>query len=235
MARPGDLLVLGQHDRDLGLGAGIADHERDRLGIAVRRQPALEGLGIGDGRRQADPPEAGCDHLEPGQRQREQVAALAGGKGVDLVDDDGRKTGEQGEAVLVAQKQAQRFRRGQQDLRRPHPLARLAVGGRVAGARLDPDRQRHLGDRRQEVALHVDRERLQRRDVERVQPLAGVLDQLGQRRQEPRQRLARPGRRDQQRAPPGARRSEHFELVPAHDPALAGEPAGEDRGQGVGS
>ena len=137
------------------------------------------------------------------------------------------RPGEQRDAVLVAEQQAQRFGRGQQHLRRPHALPRLAVGGRVAGAGLDPDRQAHLLDRRQQVALHVDRQRLERRDVERVQPVGRRLDQLGQGRQEAGQRLARPGRRDQQRAAPGARRGQHLELVPARRPALGREPVGD--------
>ncbi len=40
---------------------------------------------------------------------------------------------------------------------------------RVAGAGFDPDRQLHLGDRPLEIARDVDRQRLQRRDVERMQ------------------------------------------------------------------
>ena len=86
----------------------------------------------------------GDEALQPGQRQREEVAALAGGEGVDLVDDDRAEIFEQQGAVLVAEQQAQRFGRGQKHLRRPHPLPRLAVGGRVAGPGLDPDRQAHL-------------------------------------------------------------------------------------------
>jgi hypothetical protein len=35
MAGPGDALVLGQHDRDVGLGARIADHHVDRLDVGV--------------------------------------------------------------------------------------------------------------------------------------------------------------------------------------------------------
>ena len=126
--------------------------------------------------------------------------------------------------VGIAQQQAQRLGRGQQHLRRLHPLPRLAVRGRVAGAGLDPDRQAHLLDRADQVALHVDRERLQRRDVERVQPLARALRQLADRRQEPGERLARAGRRDQQRASPRPRQLQHFELVPARPPALGFKP-----------
>ena len=60
--------------------------------------------------------------------------------------------------------------RGEQDVRRVAALALALRGRRVAGAGLDADRQAHLGDRRLEVARDVDRERLERRDVERVQP-----------------------------------------------------------------
>ncbi len=81
---------------------------------------------------------------------------------MELVDHDGFEVLEQREAVGVAEQQAQRFRSRQQDLRRLHPLPRLAVGRRVAAARLDPDRQLHLADRSQQVALDVDAERFQR-------------------------------------------------------------------------
>ena len=114
MPGPGDFLVLGQHDRNVGLGAGIADHDLDHLGVAVRRQPALEGLRIGDGGGKADAAQGRRDRLQPRQRQRQQVAALAGGEGVDLVDDNGAQAFEQGEAVFVAEQQAQGFGRGQQ-------------------------------------------------------------------------------------------------------------------------
>ena len=57
----------------------------------------------------------------------------------------------------------------------------------------------------EQVALDVDRQRLQRRDVERVQALGRLLDQVADGRQEAGQRLARAGRGDQQRAAPGPR------------------------------
>ena len=113
----------------------------DRLDVAMRREPALKGLRIGHGGGEADPAQARRERLQPGQRQRQQVAALAGGEGVDLVDHDRLQPLEEQEAVLMAEQQRQAFRRGQQDLRRPDALARLAVGRRVAGPRLDPDGQ----------------------------------------------------------------------------------------------
>ena len=59
--------------------------------------------------------------------------------------------------------------RGEQDIRRIAPLPLPPRHRRVAGAGLDLDRQTHLGDRRFQIARDIDRERLQRRDVEGVQ------------------------------------------------------------------
>ena len=68
--------------------------------------------------------------------------------------------------------------------RRIAALALALRGRRVAGAGLDADRQAHLGDRPFQIARDVDRQRLQRRDVERVQPavaadVAAGGDELG--------------------------------------------------------
>src|SRR3546814_9630781 len=74
-------------------------------------------------------------------------SAFSRGEGMDLVDDDSAEPLEQKRAVLVAEQQAQRLRRRQQHLRRLHPLPRLAIRRRVAGAGLDPDVEAHLRDR----------------------------------------------------------------------------------------
>ena len=66
--------------------------------------------------------------------------------------------------------------------------------------------ERHLGDRRREVARDVGGQRLERRDVERMDAAPAALPgQLDQARQEARQRLAAAGRRDQQRRVAGSR------------------------------
>ena len=82
----------------------------------------------------------------------------------------------------------------------------------------------HFLDRGHQVALDVDRQRLQRRDVERVEAIRGVLDEVDERRQEARQRLARAGRGDEQRVVAGARGVEHGKLVPPRRPGARGEP-----------
>ena len=80
-----------------------------------------------------------------------------------------------------------------------------------------------------QIALDIDRQRFERRDIERVQPLGRLLGQLADRRQEARQRLAGAGRRDQQRASSSPRELQHFELVAPRLPALGIEPAVNDR------
>ena len=117
-------------------------------------------------------------------------------------------------------------------MRRADALARLAVRRGVAAARLDADGEAHLLDRGHEVALDVDRQCLQRRDVERVEALGGVLDQVDERRQEARQRLARAGRGDEQGMVAGARGVEHGKLVPPRRPGARGEPFIDDARKG---
>ena len=72
----------------------------------------------------------------------------------------------------VDEQQRKLLRRREQNVRRIAALALALRCRRVAGARLDADRQAHLRDRLFEIARDVDRERLQRRDVERVQAAA---------------------------------------------------------------
>ena len=89
---------------------------------------------------------------------------------MQLVEHHAAQRAEQIRRVGRGEDQRQLLGRGEQDVRRVAALALALRGRRVAGAGLDADRQPHLGDRRLEVARDVDRERLQRRDVERVQP-----------------------------------------------------------------
>ena len=114
----------------------------------------------------------------------------------------------------------------------------LALGhARVARAALHRHGQPHLADGRLQVAGHVHRQRLERRDVERVHAravrpcrAAGELDQAGQ---EPRQRLAAAGRRDQERMAPSPSLRQHVELVRSRPPSPAVEPGLESRRQQV--
>ena len=93
---------------------------------------------------------------------------------MQLVEHDALERGEQKRRVVGRQQQRQLFRRGEQDVRRIAPLPLPPRHRRIAGAGLDLDRQPHLGNRRLQIARDVDRERLQRRDVEGVEA-AGAL------------------------------------------------------------
>ncbi len=123
--------------------------------------------------------------------------------------------------------QRQLLRRRQQDFRRRKLLPLALVGGRIAGARLDLDTERHLGNRRLQIALDVDGQRLQRRNVERVDAApclarlaARTLRQFHQRRQETRQRLARAGGSDQQHRFAALDAGQQFKLMRARLPTL---------------
>ena len=86
---------------------------------------------------------------------------------------------EEAARILRGKQQRHLLRRGEQDVGRIELLALPLIDRRVAGARLEPDRQAHLCDRRFEVAMDVDGERLKRRDVKRMWPdhrLAGFRE-----------------------------------------------------------
>jgi hypothetical protein len=85
-----------------------------------------------------------------------------------------------------------------------------------------------LRDRRFQIALDVDRERFQRRNVKGVKAAAvRRLFEIDQGRQEPRQRLAGSGRRDQKRILPGAGGAQKLHLVRPRRPAPRGKPVQE--------
>ena len=224
-------LALGDQNREVGIGPRLAEDQVDQILIAMRGEPAAIGVGVGDRRRQADAAEIGGEGLQAGEREGQQIAAFFAGEGVDFIDDDGFEASEKGRALRVRQQQAQALRRRQQDLRRADSLARLAVGRGVAGAGFDADGEAHFLDRRQQIALNIDRQGLQRRDVEGVEAFGRIVGEFANRREEPRQSLTGAGRRDQQGATPGPRPLEHVELMPAGPPAPAREPAFDDFGQ----
>src|SRR5581483_10457572 len=116
-------------------------------------------------------------------------------------------------------------------------LAKPPALRRVAGAALRAYRQLHLGDRQLEIAPDVGRQRLERRDVERVQLALALgpgevlarlptLGEFDQRRKKSCQSLATAGRRDQQRALALPREVDQSELMPPGRPAATVEPAG---------
>ena len=117
------------------------------------------------------------------RRERQVGAALGPGDRVHLVDDHRlhaaqRLPGRRGE------QQEQRLGRGDEDVRRAAGEGPPLVGRGVAGAHADADvgrchpepvgRVADAGQRRAQVALDVDGERLERGDVEHPAPLRGL-------------------------------------------------------------
>ena len=93
---------------------------------------------------------------------------------MQLVEHDALERRKQKRRVVGRQQQRQLLRRGEQDVRRIAPLPLPPRHRGVAGAGLDLDRQPHLGDRRFQIARDIDRQRLQRRDVEGVEAAAAL-------------------------------------------------------------
>ena len=136
-----------------------------------------------------------------------RCAALGGDQRMQLVEHDVAQVREEALGIAGGDQQRQLLGRGQQDVGRRRASGAGACGPacRRCGSRCGsagPSRATGL----LEVALDVDGERLQRRDVERVdaamRPRPGLrfgrVGEIGQRRQEAGQRLAGAGRRDQQ-------------------------------------
>ena len=216
---------------------------RWRLHHRHRPRPAQEGRHLRrrpHGGRQPHPlrPPAGgaAQRVQPFERQRQVRAALGARDRVHLVHDD-RLDPAQGLPRLRGEQQEERLGGGDEDVGRVRGELAPLVGGGVAG----PHRHRDLGlrqpeparrlpdpgQRRPQVPLDVDRQGLQRRHVDH--PAPPVLVRRRRRRRQPvdrpqerGQRLARPGRRDDQRVAPSppvpARRSP---ARPAPEPGWA--------------
>ena len=206
-------------------------------------QPAAQLVRLGDGRRQADRLQAGREPAQPRQAERQQIAALRGDQRMQLVED-------------------RHIADPRRSARRPSPASSSAtcsgVVSRMSGgssfwrwrlcAGVSPvrvsmrDRQAHLGDRLLEVALDVDGQRLQRRDVERVDAAMRLarLALRPRRRDRSASAGSRPAscrRRSARSAAPtaGLRLRQQLELVRARRPAARREPSYEwfrqDRGR----
>ena len=225
MARPGHRPAHAGNG-DFGRDAPAADHDfHIRLASGAGRKPAGQIVPVRDRRRQGGPSGAGRHAAEPRQAEREQVAALVVGERMQLVDDDTAEGAEQGRRVGPGEHQRQRFGRRHQHLRRLPALPFALPLRRVAGARLHADIEAHFRDRGFEIAVDIDGQRLQRRDIEGMQSGARRRRKLSDAGQEAGQRLAAAGRRHQQCRAPGRGRAPHRQLVCIGPPAARPEPA----------
>ena len=113
---------------------------------------------------------------------------------------------------------------------RVYALPFLAGLRSVSGAIFDPNGQSHLGHRGGQIAFDICCQRLERRDVERMEPVMRAVSKINKGWQKARQCLAATGWRDQQECRSiGA--IEHLLLVRVNMPALGGKPVFEERRQ----
>ena len=154
----------------------------------------------------------GTQLFQPLERQRQMGAALGRDQGMNLFHDDHVDRREALPCVRREQ-QEERFRRRDENVGRTAKKARPFARGRVAGAdgdlrhgHVESCCDRRAGNARQrhpQVAFDIDRERLERRDVEHAAPLVSGRNRLEEQAieapEERRQRLAASGRRQDQR------------------------------------
>ena len=218
-----------------------------RAGYRQRRRTDQEARDLVDRllrRRQADPHQRPrAQRLQPFERQREVAAALAGRERVDLVDDHAARRRQHAPARVRAEQHVQRLRRRHQDVRRPAQalaaLLRRRVAGADGGADLDVGQAGRgelgadAGERRLEVEPDVVRQRLQRRHVDdrrlvgQAARLQALAHQRVERGQESGQRLARTGRRGDERVPAGMDRRPRGDLGRRRRGERAAEPGGD--------
>ena len=139
-----------------------------RAAARLRHQIRAQLARLGDGGRQPDPHLPRRQGGKPRQVERQQIAALGRRQRVQFVEDDRVEIAEQLRGIGMRQQQRHLLRRRQQHIGRPLALARLAAHRRVAAARLDADRQRHLLHGQQQIAGDIGSQRLERRDIERM-------------------------------------------------------------------
>ena len=179
MAGPGHALRRLE-DADVGCRTWLPHDQRHRR-LARRRKPGAQGVGIGDGGREPDAARLRRMRGHARQGQREQHAALRGHHGMQFVEDDGAQVLQQMCGMRIGHHERHLLRRGDQDVGRVLALAHALVLRRVAGAGLDGDGQPHLPDGCLEVAGDVHRQRLERRNIERVDAAAACAAQTARR------------------------------------------------------
>ena len=169
-------------DRDLERLAGMGVEHRHRPPAAEIGGDGLErALGGGEADSHRRPVAGrGDERFEPLEAEGEMDAALVAGERMDLVDDEVTNLA-QAVARPRGEEQVERLGRGAKDMRRAlGELGALARRG-VAGAQPDPQLGRgqaeprrrlpHPRQRQLEVAVEIVRQRLERRDVEDLNPV----------------------------------------------------------------
>jgi hypothetical protein len=201
-------------------------------------------------RRREPQPEHGPRRnvAQPLERERQMRATTRTDERVNLVDDDRAHRPQDLAASFRGQQQVERLRRRHQDVRRrAHHRGALGLR-RVAAAhggrdtrRVEPHRPCAVSDavsRGGEIPVNVGRERLQRRHVDDAHLVGqGMLEALGEEGvdggEKPRERLAGPGRRRDERVAPRADRLPAAQLCRGRRADRLGKPARHGRMKGV--
>ena len=155
-----------------------------------------------------------ADRLQALDADRHVRAALRAGDGVHLVEDQ-RLDAAQRLARLRGQHQVERLRRRDQDVGRLLQQLAAFLLRRVAGPDRNPQARLEACERAAEVALDVVVQRLQRRDVEHPQPLAGRRVRAG------RSRRGTPSASCPSRSAPGSGRARRSRSPASPAPAPA--------------
>ena len=234
-------LAFALEQTNVGHGAAFGFHqigEQDvALGHRLRGEPSAQLGRARHGRRQPGDDEARHQRAQARNPQRQQVAALGGGERMQFVEDHRLEASEKPGGLLAREQQGELLGCRQQNLGRVDALPLAATNGRVAGSRFDAHGQSHLGDGCEQVACDVDRQRLERRDIEHRQPraatfgarrLGGERDQAGE---ETGERLAGARGGDQQGGAARAPLGHEGELMRTGLPAARAKPSVEGLGQ----
>ncbi len=176
-ARPRRAFIGHQHG-DVRIRPRIGQHNGARVGVA--RQLAGDGGGVLYGRGQSDAAQPGRHGLHAAQRQHQLVPPLAFGQRVYFIHDDALDTFEHARRILIRHQQCKALGGRQQDVRRVRALPAFLRIARVARAVFDPNGEVHVGNRRAQIAFDICRQRLQRGNIKRMQPVMRSIRQFNQ-------------------------------------------------------
>src|SRR3546814_14640208 len=109
----------------------------------------------------------------------------------------------------------------------------LPVRRRVARPRFDTNVELHFRNGREQIALNINGQGLERGNIKGVKPLGTCSDQVRQYRQKTRQRLACARGGGKQSMLSGLRCRKHVQLMEARSPAPVRKPEGKGTGQGI--
>ena len=219
-------MAFGQLQIKYRRGASLRRDQPHRNGLCIRCQPGAQGIRRGDGGGKPDALCPRCQYSQARKAKRQLIAAFGAGKGVDFINDDAAKPGKKFGGLWLGQQKREAFRRSQQDMRRGGALSRAAIGRRVTRAGFNANGQRHIANRRHQIARNIHRQGLERRDIKRMQPVTRRRRQIQQRWQKPGQRFPATCGGHQQRVIPNANRCQNIKLMRPRLPAARLEPTG---------